>query len=466
MFFSFNLTAQTSGNYPVSVNPVIYPPYPNSIKNLASGTSPSLVLTIVNKSAVASLINFNISVIVKCNNFTAQSVQNISGLSPISLTGSNPLRLTNLDISSVFEFHNLNGITLSQYEQQFPQSKVSFEFILYDALTGKQISDKVSYSVVYSVSNPPITLLPKNNSIIIEKGFQNVLFQWQPRQTKASNAVKYVFELIELLTDEQDPNSAFLTTKPIFIDSTFDTKLNYNSNYPPLMPGRKYAWRIKAKTYDNGGFDLSFFLNNGYSNVSIFKYRVDCKSPTMLSVSEISKSDAYITWASMPEYENFVFSYRKKGDLSWKDFNLKGLLDPQYSLAGLSQSTPYEIKVTTVCDDGSFAESFIKEFMTSNLNTVSNEQAVIKRINASCGSLPPNRVPNKTLLQTLNVSENITSGDFTVQVTEVNGQNGIFTGKGVIELWISKLVKMNVLFDKITINSNHEIIEGKIILDK
>lgn len=466
IFSSIYTNAQISGNYPVSINPVIYPPYPNSIKNLATGNSPSLVLTIVNKSAISNFVNFNIAVTIKSNNFIAQTKQNIIGLSPILLTGSNPLRLTNLDISPAFEFNNLTGISINQYEQQFPQSKVTFEFVLYDAITGKQISDKVPYSVVYSVSNPPTTFLPKNNSVIIEKGFQNVLFQWQPRQTAATNAVKYIFELIELLSEEQDPNSAFLTTKPIFIDSTFDTKLNYNANYPPLMPGKKYVWRIKAKTFDNGGFELGFFLNNGYSNISTFKYRVDCKSPTMLSVSEINKSDAYVTWASMPEYENFLFSYRKKGEIGWKDYKLKGLLDPQYALSGLNESTAYEVKVTTVCDDGSNAESNIKEFITTNSTAPTTTQASIRRINASCGNIPTVKAKNKNLLQALNADENITSGDFTIQVTDANGQNGIFSGKGIIELWLSKIVKLNVLFDKITVNIDHEVIDGKITIDK
>jgi hypothetical protein len=186
----------------------------------------------------------------------------------------------------------------------------------------------------------------------------------------------------------------------------------------------------------------------------------------MLSVSDISKSDANFTWASAPENDNFTFSIRKKGELTWKDYKLNGLLDPKYSLIGLNQSTAYEIKVTTVCNDGSSAESAIKEFVTSKVTVTPTKEIIVKKINASCGTVPPVKTLKKDLLPKLNLQENIFSGDFTIQVTEASGQNGVFSGKGVIEIWMSKLVKMNVIFDKITINSDHEVLDGKIILEK
>lgn len=454
--------AQTPSNYPVSVTPVIYPPYPTSIKYLYASTAPSLVLTITNKSATPSLLTVNIAMVIQAKDFTATSKPVVAGLAPITLTGGSPVRLTNLDISALFDFNNLTGLTLSQYENAFPQSKIVFGFVLYDAVTGRQVSDNVTYSVAYSVNYPPTTFAPGNNSTVVEKGFQNILFQWQPRQSAPANSVQYTFEMVELFDATQDPNSAFLTNKPFYTDSTFSNRLIYGEDLPPLLPGKVYVWRVQAKTYDNGGSFISNFQNNGYSNNSSFKYFANCKSPTMLEVNDISKSAANVTWASMPEYENFVFSYRKKGDANWKDYPVKGLSDPLYALSALQSLTTYEVKVKTLCDDGSNAVSVIKEFKTTNTEA----SATTKKINASCGTRPPAKDRKKDLLSTLKTSDKIIAGDYTIEVTDVTGQNGIFSGKGIVEVWIGKAFKMKVAFDKIKVNKDFEMIDGKVTTEK
>ncbi len=450
--------AQITGNFPVSVTPVIYPPYPTSIRFLAGSTTPSLVLTITNKSATAQIINVNLAVTIRGNNFIAQSKSVVSGLAPITLTGGTPLRLTNLDIAPVFNFNNLNGITLSQYNNPFPQSNVTFGFILYDAITGRQLSDIVTYSVAYSVNYPPITVLPQNRSTIIERGIQNVFFQWQPRQSAPPNGVQYIFELIELLNSSQDPNSAFLTTKPFFKDSTFTNRYNYGPNNPPLLTGKIYAWRVQVKTNDNGGNLISSFENNGYSNFASFNYFAACKSPSELSADNITKSTADISWADMPDYRNFLLSYRKQGEQVWKDISLRGISEPNRSLADLQPLTTYQVKVKTLCNDGTNAESIIKEFKTSNLDNA----AVLNKINANCGTRPPKKDKKTDLIDALKQQDIIIAGDYSIQISEVIGQNGIFSGKGIVEVWLGKPFKINVSFQNIKVNKDREVIEGKI----
>jgi len=456
--FSNKLVAQITGNFPVSVTPVIYPPYPTSIKYLSTSTTPSLVLTITNKSATAQLINVNLAVTISGKNFIAQSKSLISGLAPITLTGGTPLRLTNLDIAPLFNYNNLTGITLSQYENIFPQSKVTFGFILYDATTGRQLSDIVNYSVTYSVNYPPFTTLPENRSTIIEKGTQNVLFQWQPRQSAPPNGVQYILELIELLNNAQDPTSAFLTTKPFFKDSTFTNRYNYGPENPPLLTGKIYAWRILAKTNDNGGSLISNFENNGYSNFASFSYFAACKSPSELSADNITKSTADISWANMPDYSNFQFSYRKKGEQVWKDIMLKGINESNKSISDLLPLTTYQVKVKTLCNDGSNAESIIKEFKTSNLDNAT----ALKKVNANCGTRPPKKDKKTDLIATLKEQDIIMVGDYSIQITEITGQNGIFSGKGTVDVWLGKALKMTVAFRNIKINTDREVIDGKI----
>lgn len=453
------VNAQISGNFPVSITPVIYPPYPTSIKFLNSSTSPSLVLTITNKSATAQPISMNLAVTIQGNNFIARSKSVVTGLSPITLTGGMPLRLTNVDIAPLFNFNNLTGLTLSQYQNPFPQSKITYGFILYDAITGRQISDAVSYSVIYSINYPPITQLPLDRSTVIEKGIQNILFQWQPRQSSASNGVQYVFQLVELLNNNQDPTSAFLTTKPFFTDSTFSNRYIYGADYPPLITGKVYAWRVQAKTVDNGGDLISNFENQGYSNFASFNYFATCKSVSELSVDNITKSTADISWAEMPEYSNFVLSFRKKGDVEWKNISLKAANNPSQSLSNLLPLNSYQVKVKTLCNDGSSAESIIKEFKTTNLDITAT---AINKVNASCGTRPPKKDKKTDLIDALKQQDIIIAGDYSILISEITGQNGIFSGKGTVDVWLGKPFKMNVAFRNIKVNTDREVIEGKI----
>jgi hypothetical protein len=450
--------AQGVENYPVSITPVIYPPYPPSVKYLNASASPSLVLTITNKSLNAGILNVKLAVSIECMAFTTQSKPVINGLAPISLSAGIPTRLTNLDIAAAYAFDNLAGLTINQYENALPETKIVYGFVLYDAITGRQVSDKVTYSVINSLNNPPVTTLPDNAATVTEQGMQNVLFQWQPRQLTAGGGVQYILELIELLDKSQNPQSAFLTTAPIFTDSTFLNRYIYGPDLPPLIPGKSYAWRVQAKSSDNGGNQTQSFRNQGYSNIASFNYYAACKSPTMLQAGEIDKESAGISWMAPSGYENFLFSYRPKGTDKWTDITLTANSDNNYGLTMLAATTTYEIKVQSVCDNGVYASSMVKEFTTTD------KAGARKKIEANCGQQPPVKQHAAALLDKLQAKDMITSGDFTIEVGEgVTGQNGYFSGKGIIELWIGKTFRIPVSFEKIKINKDYEVLEGKVI---
>ena len=456
-----NMQAQGPQNYPVSITPVIYPPYPTSIKYLNASTSPSLVLTITNKSLNTPMVNVRLGVTIECAAFKAQTRSILTnGVAPISLASGIPVRITNLDIASAYDFNNLTGLTLNQYENALPQTKIVYGFILYDAITNRQVSDKVTYAVINSLNNPPVTTLPANASTVTEKGMQNILFQWQPRQLSAGGGVQYTLELIELLNKSQNPQSAFLSTKPIFVDSTMVTRYVYGPELPPLIPGKSYAWRVQAKSFDYGGNQVESFVNQGYSNIAFFNYYAECKSPTMVQANDIDLESAGITWIAAPGYENFLLSYRQKGVDAWSDISITGNSENNYGLSGLLANTDYEVKVKAVCDNGFDAVSLVKVFTTTD-KAIEGKK---KKINASCGQKPVAKEKSDVLLESLQAKDVITSGDFTIEVGDgVTGQNGYFSGKGMIEVWIGKAFKVPVSFERIKINKDYEVLEGKVI---
>lgn len=455
--FSGLAKAQGTQNYPVSITPVIYPPYPLSVKYLNASASPALVLTITNKSLNTPVLDVRLAVSIECAAFTAQSRPVIAGLSAISLSGSGvPVRLTNIDIAAAYAFDNLTGITRNQYENALPESKIVYGFVLYDAVTGRQVSDNVTYTVINSLNNPPVTTLPEDASTVTEKGMQNVLFQWQPRQLSAAGAVQYTFELIELLDKTQNPQSSFLTNKPVYTDSTSLTRYVYGADLPPLIPGKSYAWRVQAKSFDYGGTQTEIFRNQGYSNIAYFNYYTACKAPSLIQAENIDKESADINWIAPAGYENYLFLYRQKGGTTWENVSLTHNTESTYYLPGLQANTTYEVQVKSLCDNNTEAVSLVKEFATT-------DKAAAKKVTASCGQQPVAKVKSTALLEKLQAKEVITSGDYSIVISEVTGQSGYFSGKGVLEMWIGKVFRIPVSFERIKINKDYEVLEGNII---
>lgn len=455
--FSGLAKAQGTQNYPVSITPVIYPPYPLSVKYLNASASPVLVLTITNKSLNTPVLDVRLAVSIECAAFTAQSKAVVAGLSAINLSGSGiPVRLTNTDIAAAYAFDNLTGITRNQYENTLPESKIVYGFVLYDAVTGRQVSDNVTYTVINSLNNPPVTTLPEDAVTVTEKGMQNVLFQWQPRQLSAGGAVQYNLELIELLDNTQNPQSAFLTNKPVYTDSTSLTRYIYGADLPPLIPGKSYAWRVQAKSFDYGGTQTESFRNQGYSNIASFRYYAECKAPSLIQAENIDRESADINWIAPAGYENYVFLYRPKGTDAWQEVSLTRNTESTYYLPGLQAKTAYEVKVKSLCDNNVEATSIVKEFTTT-------DKTAAKKVNAVCGQQPVARVKSAVLLEKLQAKEVIMSGDFSIVLSEVTGQSGYFSGKGVLEMWLGKVFRVPVSFERIKINKDYEVLEGNVI---
>lgn len=80
-----------------------------------------------------------------------------------------------------------------------------------------------------------------------------------------------------------------------------------------------------------------------------------------------------------------------------------------------------------------------------------------------CGEVPVVDLSNQTPIESLNVGDTITAGDFPILLLEVSGGNGNFSGKGSVEIpYISKLVRFAVEFENIGVNTDKQLISGEI----
>lgn len=502
LHLAFMSMAQTNANFPVNINPVLYPPYPFSVYYINVATKPSVRVIIHNKSSNASIINGLLKVIIKTNNFTAQT-KGFDAAYPITLIGNTPLTLTNLDFGSLFRLENLSGITSEQYYNEFQQSTVNISFVLYEEITKRQISQLSTYSYVFSKENPPLLNMPGNDSTFVNEGFPNILFSWIPRQVQPIGSVRYIFEMVESpVSLGMSAPLAFTTygNNVFFTDSTLSTTYYYSAANPPLRPEFQYSWRIRAVSNDYEGFTNSVFANNGYSAPFKLYYSDPCVLPTGIRVVP----DYYgidISWQKLSNRQSLTFYGQKTSSDAYRDSHSSSRTpnvessqlsrEDNTSLVGwtnygtatsgsgesfrinnLDSNATYRIKWKAECSTP--ANHHLEPILFSTVSTMSTRDpdstvkefaAAQARINVVCGQLSQDVTLSQSLLSALSENDQIFAGDFPVIIkSAVKISDGVFSGTGVINMWMGKVFQAKVKFENIKINQDKKLIDGFIKL--
>lgn len=471
LLLAFAGTAQT---FPVTISTQLTQPSPIYLSNYADATtinSPIKVQLILNDLTIS-----NRQVRLKCyfqgNGISFLTNDFVVGARPLHLEGGFPLQLTNIDLAPYFQFQNIQGINPNQYAQALPEGIYSFSVEVYDFATGKKLSRKTSVTTIIFQNDPPFLNLPLNNASIMQQNIQNIIFSWTPRQINVSN-VEYEFALVEIWDKYTPVQNAFAYSPPLYTTTTRTTTLQYSLSEPQLIPGRRYAWRIKAKALANAE-EVGVFKNNGYSEIYSFTYEVFCTAPLAIETTSISQDQAKITWSGDIANYDYQVNYREKNASSeW----YKLVTPREYAtISNLKPNTTYEYTVGASCDLGKYTHSNIKEFTTM----ASDEIAFV-----GCGIKPdPNDLANKTPLPDLFPNDVVTAGDFPIVVLHSTGSNGTFSGDGYVTLPflekfrklidaadalggektnIGKFSRIRITFNNIGVNTDFKLISGEII---
>jgi hypothetical protein len=461
-------------SYPITISTQLTQPSPIYLSNYADATtvnSPVKVQLMLNDLTIS-----NRQVRLKCyfqgNGVSLVSNDYVVGATALYLEGGFPLQLTNVDLAPYFQFQNIQGINPNQYAQALPEGIYTFSVEVYDFATGKKLSRKTSVTTIIFQNEPPFLNLPLNNASIMQQNIQNIVFSWTPRQINVSN-VEYEFALVEIWDKYTPVQNAFAYSAPLYTTTTRATTLQYSLSEPQLIPGRRYAWRIKAKALANAE-EVGVFKNNGYSEIYSFTYEIFCTAPLAIETTDISQDQAKITWSGAIDNYDYQVSYREKNANSeW----YKLVTPREYAtISNLKPNTTYEYTVGAACDLGKYTHSTIQEFTT----LASDEIAF-----AGCGIKPdPKDLANKTPLAELFPNDVVTAGDFPIVVLKSSGSNGTFSGEGYVSLPfltkfrklidaadalggekinIGKFSRIRITFNNIGINTDFKLISGEIV---
>jgi hypothetical protein len=232
------------------------------------------------------------------------------------------------------------------FNGKLPEGFYTIKITAYEAGTGRQVSNTAEtfFSVAYAL--PPVINLPLIGSEQPVTRPQSVLLQWMPRHTATgSNRITYSGKVCEVAEDE-DPNIAINGSQNCFtIPAQPGTSYVLKASDLPLKVGKRYAFQVQV-TDNNEQLE---FQNQGYSEVSWFRFGEACKPPSGLQVNAIAAGRLNVSWNANPQATGYKLLYRSENQTEWTE---QTTLGTSVSLVSLNPELDYEFKVITVCEVG------------------------------------------------------------------------------------------------------------------
>lgn len=135
------------------------------------------------------------------------------------------------------------------------------------------VSNKFCVQGSFVLNQTPQAIVPAFAELLEFPETQNQLFTWQPMHLGSSNspgAVEYKFEMVQLPDGTYNANDAFESALQVYQTTTMTPSLIYTQAEPQLLPGKLYAWRVRA--YPMMHPTSKLFQNDGYSEIYTFMY--------------------------------------------------------------------------------------------------------------------------------------------------------------------------------------------------
>jgi len=450
-----------SQTFPVQVSTQLIPPYSIHLADYVAPGTDRLAVTILLRDINRVELKVKLRVKIEGQGITLQTKP--SYLPPaLFIQGGLPERLISTDLVDYFNPDNLDfiGITKRQFLQTgaLPEGVYRFTIEVLEYNRGVKISNSGTAVAWLILNDPPIINVPKQYEKVIAQYPQNIVFQWTPRHTGSPNSAfntEYEFKMVEIWKEGTpsivEANDAMRTSNTFFESTTQSTSLIYGIAEPALVPGRSYAFQVRAKSIV-GIDELDLFKNNGYSQVHSFTFGDTCSPPTEIKLESASSSRIKLSWTGEFQHTAYIVSYREANDPDAEWFE-NDTYFTDFTINSLKPDTEYEYQIMSECT--SYMSEFTELFKAKTLEKKQDEFA--------CGNqVPAFDLNNKELIEKLSPGDYIYAGDFDVKIDSVTGANGIYSGGGKAQLPFLNFVKVRTVFENIKVNTDYRIIDGNV----
>ncbi|OYU65984.1 MAG: hypothetical protein CFE22_11490, partial [Cytophagaceae bacterium BCCC1] len=348
-FFIGVLGSATAQQYPVDCRISITPPYVNRFYDYQNSPQ-RFKVTLLLQDHTKPTLDVVLQIRLKGPGFVIENPEDFFTAQPITLNPGRPQTLSGLELGDNFSPANLEtqGIELADLFTGggLPPGPYEWEVRAFELYRDRQVSNTASFRMNLALNYPPLLNQPTNNAQLGPTQPQSINFSWMPRPSAslaASQGLLYTLMLYEVPPGE-DPNAVVNSgSAPFRVIETGQTNYFYGPLEVPLEVGKTYAWQVKVS--DINGQET--YVNNGYSEVSWFRYGKACTAPENLKATEIGPNRANLSWKADPQAMGYKLYYKNQTAADWQTQTTFGT---SLTLAGLDQKEPYSFRISTLCD--------------------------------------------------------------------------------------------------------------------
>ncbi len=441
--------------YPVQANINIIPPYTIYLHQYTSDEQQKLIVNILLHDPVVTSVEVRFRFTIEGGGVRIST--NPGWIpQPFSIINGISSQLPGSIIAEYFQPQHLivEGINPQEFYRsgRLPEGFYQFKVEVLEYQRGSIISNTGIAGVWLLLNESPRIVFPTPNQKVKATNPQMLNFTWVPggisSPLSALNTM-YEFTMVEI-PDQMDPTIAITTASDAikFTRTLQQTSLFYGPGEPQLIPGKKYAVRVRAFNTDG----LEIFKNNGYSEVRVFQFGETCNSPISFDLNDETQSTFNIEVQTDPSNTAWQANFRESESNDWSELKAEGA-SSEKTVRGLKASTTYEVQLKGLC--GPFASDF-----TFSKTITTKERTNTERICENTAS--PFVVTNALPLPQLKKDHIFLAALVPIKVSQVTKQGGgKFSGNGIATLPFFN-AGLAVTFDDIQINELMQLTSGEV----
>lgn len=460
--------------HPVTASLQLVPPYSVYLADYAAPGNDKLrvILTLNDLSQPSYTVRLRLK--VELNGRAIMQTDPVYRGSAITLMPGMPQIITGSQLNEYLVSDHLqfmNGFSRENYERTKALPEGAYRICVtaydYNRSDDVAISNDGCNIFFFQKNEAPLLNFPLCNSRVDRKDPQFLSFTWSIRNTPSfvtgSSGTGYRFELFEVRPAGSNPEYIVRSSKPAYTATTDNAMLLYGPGEPRLQDSMQYVWRVQA--YDKDGRDA--YQNNGYSQACVFTYggldpfvAGNIGKPELMAEALGERSGKWWWHISNGKtVDGWNLQYRKRDTTGSKndafDWNKKYLTDTLFHLFNLEPDNTYEAQVQPVIRGiaGSFSETVLFRTMPKRVYECGKNDTANFGMGAEAAGKP---------LYSAIAGMIVKVGDFEMQLLEVSGGNGRFSGYGAITTPLLGM-KLNVKFTDVTINDKLQLTQGEAI---
>ncbi|NOU17148.1 MAG: hypothetical protein HOO91_06270 [Bacteroidales bacterium] len=465
-----SLSVSHAQTFPVQANIHIAPPYSVYLSQYTSPEQEKVMVNILLRDPVITSLDVKFRFTIEGGGIklTTNPAWNQQ---PFSLAGGIVTTLSQDIVAEYLKPLNLlvEGVNPQEFFRsgKLPEGFYEFKVEVIEYRRGITISNIGRAGIWLTLNEAPRIVFPLAGQKVKATNPQMLNFTWIPggASSPLSNlSTMYEFTLVELPDKSIDPTVAITTASNAskFVKTLDQTSLFYGPSEMPLIPGKTYAFRVKA--YNTQGYEL--FKNGGYSEVRTFTFGDACNAPVSFSLQNPKQSSFDINVYTDPSNTAWKSRFREKNgtagadlqsvpnnsESSWSELKAEDGTSLK-SIMGLKPTTTYEVQVKGLCSD--IASDYTQ---TQTITTKPMVDA-----NRSCSNNPtPFAVDNVGSLVQLKKNDIFLAALFPIKVIDVKSQGGgKFSGRGIATLPLFN-TGLAVTFDNVGINQLMQLTSGEV----